>query len=222
LRNTKTEEIFLLEKLVDRLFTAIEQGHLYTVLLVIAIAVIFKLNAILQFFDHQGRKRVSFVQSALKIDEITEDSRLFFKEELNFLLFKKITGISRDRLFQNKALELIRKSKGEIRAVHIERAQKYMSINNGTLIVTLSLWDKIEFVLNHSVAIIMILVSLSTIVLPIASKGISFSQTLTYIILGVLSFFFAIFSFRETVPYKTARGIKPKLIELQITTNQAV
>ncbi|MFO6420537.1 hypothetical protein ACLBKS_10070 [Hylemonella sp. W303a] len=209
-----------MEMLFDPLLRALETGNWGIVFLVVAVALIFNLRAILDFFEHRRQRREEFVKEALKIDALTDASRSIFEEELNYLLFKKITGISANRALREKLKDIVDRSAGEVQLSHLCRVKNLLRMKSGKLSVVVSRSARFEWGLNWLLAIAMALFALTFFMLPSALKGVTLQQLGSLMTLGMLFFVFALFLVSQTVPVSTAKWLGPLVTRLESASTE--
>ncbi|WP_374327382.1 hypothetical protein [Azonexus sp.] len=205
----------MLDKILDTLLKSLENGNWLVVILVVAIAVVVNLRAILEFFERRGTRREEFVKDALKIDVVRDAARSVLEEELNYLVFKRVTGISADRALREKIKSLVDRSDGELQTFQFARARKHTTMKDGKLLIRITRSDKIEHLFNWSFAVLVAVFALLAFMLPTTVKGASFQQVAIFIGLGTLMFFFALFLVSQTTPITVAKHIKPIVERLE-------
>ncbi|KAL0630452.1 hypothetical protein Q9L58_010701, partial [Maublancomyces gigas] len=205
----------MIDKLLEPLFKALESGNWGIVFVVVAIALVFNLRPIFEFFERREGRREDFVKEALKIEGVASVVRSLLEEELNYLLFKKVTGIAANQPLRDKLKDIVDRSAGEIQTSQLARAKSHIKMQGGKLHVTTSAFDKAEWLFNWAFAIAMAVFAVAFFMLPSAIKGITFQQLGSLMGLGVLFFLFALFLVSQTIPYSTARRLQPLIAKLE-------
>jgi hypothetical protein len=205
----------MLEKLLDVLLKSLENGNWLIVIIIVAIAVIVNLRAILEFIERWGTKREEYIKEALKNETIVGATRTFLEEELNCIIFKKVTEISADRFFREKIKDLINRSNGDLQPYQFARARKHLQMKGGKLDIVITRVDRAEHVFNFVSAGIIAIFSLFFFMLPASIKFAATHQIVIVMGSGVLMFFFALFLVLQTVPLSVAKRIEPIIKQLE-------
>lgn len=208
----------MIDKLLDPLLKGLENGNWGIVFVVVAIALIVNLRPILEFLERRESRREEFVKEAIKIDAVAGSVRSFLEEELNYLLFKKVTGIPANRALREKIKDVVDRSAGEIQTFQLARAKKHMKMKDGKLEVSIDTSDKVEWFFNWFAAIAMALFALGFFMLPSAIKGVTLQQLVTLMGLGFLFFLFALFLVSQTIPLSVARKLEPIITRLEFSS----
>ena len=204
-----------MDKFLEPLLKGLESGDWSIVFAIVSVALIFNLRPIFDFFERRRQRREEFVKEALKIDALIGASRSILEEELNYLLFKKITGISANRTLRDKLKDVVDRSGGEIQISHLARVKGLIRMKNGQLSIVVGNFAKFEWVINWVLAISMAIFALSFFMLPSAIKGITFQQLISLMALGALFFVFALFLVSQTIPVSTAKWLGPLITRLE-------
>lgn len=205
----------MLEKLLDALLKSLENGNWLIVIIIVAIAVIVNLRAILEFIERWGTKREEYIKEALKIETIVGATRVFLEEELNCIIFKKVTEISADRFFREKIKDLVDRSNGDLQPYQFAKARKHLKMKGGKLDIVITRADRVEHVFNFVYAGIMVIFALFFFMLPVSIKFAALHQVVIVMGLGVLMFFFALFLVLQTAPLSVAKHIEPIIKHLE-------
>lgn len=208
----------MLGHLLDELLKKLEGGNWFIAGAIIAIACFFHLNSIFEFFERRGSRREEFVKEALKIEAVSDTTRTFLEEELNYLVFKRVTGIPADKALREKIKMLVDASQGELRTFQFARARKYLSMEGGRLRVIITRSHKIENFLNWVFTGLIALCALLMFRIAATVKDASFLQIGVFVGLGFTMFAFAMFLVLQTVPLSIAKVIAPKIDALENTT----
>ncbi len=211
----------MIEKLLDPLLKALESGSWGIVFLLVAVAVIANLRPILEFLERRESRREEFVKGALQVEAVAGAARSFLEEELNYLLFKKVTGIPADRHLREKLKDIVDRSAGEIQTSQLaKKAKPHLRMKGGRLSIVIGTSDRIESAFNWFFAITMAFLAIALFMLPSAIKGVTLQQLLSLMALGIVFFFFALFLVSQTIPLSVAKKISP-IIERLETPNDA-
>lgn len=205
----------MIDKLLEPLLKALETGNWGIVFVVVAIALIFNLRPVLDFLERREGRREEFVKDAIKIEAVAGAARSFLEEELNYLLFKKVTGIAANRALRDKIKDIVDRSAGEIQTFQLAKAKSHIKMKDGKLRVETTGIDKAEWFFNWTLAIAMAFSALVFFMLPSAIKGITLQQLGTLMGLGFLLFLFALFLVSQTIPYSVARKLQPIVAKLE-------
>jgi hypothetical protein len=201
----------MIDKFLEKLIDGIQTGNWSIVFVVVAVVVVVNLRSILEFLERRELRREEFVKDALKVEALAGAARVFLEEELNYLLFKKVTGIPADKPLREKLKSFIDKSAGEVQMWQLARAKEHLRIKDGKLIVVVGIWDRVNYYFNWFAAIIMAVFGLALMMLPVGSKGISLQQLMTFMGLGVVFFMTALFLLSQTTPVMSARRLTPMI-----------
>lgn len=206
----------MIDKLLDPLLKGLESGNWGIVFVVVAIALIVNLRPILEFVERRESRREEFVKEAIKIEAVAGAVRSFLEEELNYLLFKKVTGIPANRALRDKLKDIVDRSGGEIQTFQLARAKKHLRMKDGKLKINIDTSDKVEWLFNWAAAIAMALFALAFFMLPTAAiKGVTLQQLVTLMGLGFLFFIFSLFLVSQTISLSVARKLEPIITRLE-------
>lgn len=205
----------MLDKLVDVLVKSVQDGQWSVGAFVVVVAVVVNLRAILEFFERRGSRREEFVKEALKIEVVRDAARSFLEEELNYLVFKRVTGISADRPLREKIKSLVEQSRGELQTFQFARARKFIKMKEGKLSIQIGRFDKVEQAFNWVSAVFVAIFAMTGFVLPVLLKGATLQNALLSLGFGVLMFFFSLFLVAQTIPMSVARRIQPVVEKLE-------
>ncbi|WP_116324238.1 hypothetical protein [Cupriavidus taiwanensis] len=207
-----------MDKLIEMLLKSIQDGQWSVGAVVVIVAVVVNLRGILEYFERRGSRRENYVKEALKIELIKDSTRAFLEEELNYLVFRKITGISADRALREKIGALVDRSRGDLQPFQFARARKFIKLKDGKLTVSISTMDHIEKYFNWSAAILVAIFGVGNFILPVAvAKGAAFQYAFTSLVFGVLMVLFSVFLLSQTIPVAVAARIKPIVEKLEIS-----
>ena len=205
----------MIEKLLDPLLKALENGNWGVVFIVAAIALVFNLRPILEFLERREGRREEFVKDAIKIEAVAGAVRAFLEEELNYLMFKKVTGIAANKALRDKLKDIVDRSAGEIQTFQLAQAKSHIRMKQGKLLVEISTANKIEWIFNWSLAVAMAIFALIFFMLPSAIKGITLLQLGSLMGLGFVFFLFALFLVSQTISYTVAKKLQPIVANLE-------
>jgi hypothetical protein len=205
----------MIDKLFDPFLKGLESGNWGIVFVVVAVALIVNLRPILEFLERRESRREEFVKEAIKIEAVAGAVRSFLEEELNYLLFKKVTGIPANRALRDKIKDVVDRSAGEIQTFQLARAKNHIKMKDGKLRIIIDTSDKAEWLFNWVAAIAMTLFALGFFMLPSAIKGVTLQQLATLMGIGFLFFLFALFLVSQTIPLSVARKLEPIITKLE-------
>lgn len=212
----------MIERLLDPLLKALESGSWGVVFLLVAVAVIVNLRPILEFLERRESRREEFVKAALQVDAVAGAARAFLEEELNYLLFKRVTGIAADRHLREKLKDIVDRSAGELQTYQLAKAKSHLQMKNGKLLVVFRTSDRVEWVFNWTSAVVMAFFAIVLLMLPSTIKGVTLQQLLTLMTLGVVFFLFALFLVSQTISYSVAKKIAPVIAALESPNHPTV
>lgn len=200
-----------MDKLLEPLLKAIADGSWGAAFVVVAIAVVLNLRPILEFLERRENRREEFVKDALKSEVLAGAARAFLEEELNYLLFRKVTGIAADWPLREKLKEVIDKANGEIQTFQLAKVKSHLRMRDGQLNIEIRAIDKVEWFISWCLAILIALLAVTIFILPGSIKGISILQVMTLMGMSMIFFALALFLVAQTIPLSTAKRIKPIL-----------
>jgi hypothetical protein len=203
------------DKLLEPLLNALQNGNWGLFFVVIAIALIINLRAIQEFLEYRESRHERFVKEAIKIDSVDPLVRSFLAEELDHVLFKRVTGISADRALREKIKDLVDRSGGELKVSQIAKAKSHVKMKSGRLLIEFTAFDKFHSIVNYCFAIVIAVYALIFFMLPSAIKGVTIQQLTVFMLIGILLFFFSLFIISQTSPYQVARKLKPIIESLE-------
>jgi hypothetical protein len=175
----------------------------------------WKAKNIVEFMMGLKSLREKSLLNALKLKEVTGATRLFLEEEINAIIFKKVSGVWAEKTLREKILDIHDRAKGELSLFQFQKARKHLRIRNEKIVITISTFDKAEYILNWSVALIMAVLAFFSFAVIFVAQKILLLQAATLIGTGFLFFVVSLFLIFQTIPYSVAKHIKLMIEELQ-------
>lgn len=201
--------------ILDPLLTALNASNWTAFFVVIAATLILNLKKISDFFDERANRHRNFIEETLKGEAVSGAARTFLEEELNYFIFKKITGISADATLREKLRDVISKSEGELSIRHLAKAGQFIRMKRGKLSIVVTTSDHVWSAINILMACIVSLIALALFMLPGLAKNATMTQTLAAMGFGVIFFAFAVFVMSEAFPAIIGRRIAPIVDRLE-------
>lgn len=209
-----------MNSLMEPLLEALKASNWSVFFVIIAIAVMLNLRSMSEFLEDRSTRHQRFVQEALKLDALNHTSRLFLEEELNYFIFKRITGISADAVLREKLQDVISRSGGELQIRQISRAREFIRMSEGKLQIVVTKFDFFYAVVNLVFGAMVSLIGLALFMLPGLVQQISITQTVTSGAVGTVFFAFAMFIVAQAFPTLIARRLAPKVQRLEASVHE--
>lgn len=201
--------------LLEPLLKALESSNWASFFVVVAIALLFNLRAISEFLEGRAARHQKFVEAALKLERLTNTSRQFLEEELNYYVFKRITGISADATLREKLRDVIERSAGELQIRQLSRVSQFIRVKEGRLTIVVHTIDSVWAYMNLIFGALVSLIALALFMAPGLVKMPTIAQSLVSVGFGVLFFVFAMFMVAEATPALLAKRIAPVVARLE-------
>jgi hypothetical protein len=141
----------------------------------------------------------------LKLDALNQTSKLFLEEELNYFIFKRITGLSADANLREKLQDVISRSRGELQIRQISRASEFIRMREGKLQIVVTTFDVGYAFANLIFGALVALIALALVMLPGLVQQTNFAQAIGSAALGAVFFAFAMFMVAQAFPTLVAR-----------------
>lgn len=203
-----------MELIIGKLLSAIEDGNYLTFVFIAVLAISINIKKIHSFYESLRKNKLEKIKESLSCEYITGLTREQLESELETEYFKLITGMHADKLLREKAIELHKKSNGELGFFHFIRSRSYLLINNGALEVKISGFDRFSYVFNHVAAVILGIGAATFIFIPGHIKGISIYQILALAGFGAFLLIITLFLINQTFPVYSANRIKDYIKKL--------
>ena len=201
--------------ILDRLVKAVEQGEWPVIPVIIVCAVLFKLRTISDYIERRERRKVDFVKEALEMQAVDMVTREFAVEELNSLIFKKVTGITAGKALRERLMDVVGRSGGEVRIESLSRARSHLELREGKLAIRITDADKVEWLFNWGFAICMAIFAMLFLLAPGLMRGWPLLQIFLVAVMGLALFFFALFLASQTIPFAAATKLRPLVEKLE-------
>ena len=201
--------------LLDPLLEALKTNNWSAFFIVIAIAVLLNLRPLSEFIEDRATRHQRFVQEALKLEALNQTSRAFLEEELNYFVFRRITGISADAVLRDKLRDVISRSGGELQIRQLSRAREFIRIKDGKLQLVVTTFDIGYSIVNLAFGAGVALIGLALFMLPGLVSQTSINQILTSTAVGVVAFAFSLFMIAQAFPTIVAKRLAPVLDRLE-------
>lgn len=193
----------LLQPLID----ALTASNWSVFFVIVAIAIVINLKSLSEFIEARSTRHQRFVQEALKLESLNATSKAFLEEELNYFIFKKITGISADATLREKLRDLISRSGGELQIRQVSRASEFIRMKGGKLSLEVSKFDVLYAYSNLVFGALVALIALSLFMLPGFVKETSIPQALVSTAIGAVFFAFSMFMVAQAFPVFIAKRL---------------
>lgn len=197
-----------MELIIEKLLSAIDDGNYLVFVFVAVLAISINIKKIHSFYESLRRNKLEKIKESLSCEYITGLTREQLESEVETEYFKLITGMYAEKTLREKAIELHKKSNGELGFFHFIRARSYLLINNGALEVNISGFERFSYIFNHVSAAILGIGAAAFIFIPSYIKGISIYQILALAGFGVFLLIITLFLLNQTFPFYSANRIK--------------
>lgn len=147
--------------ILEPLLKLLESNNWTGFFIVIAIALVFNLRAVSEYLDTRANRRQKFIEDALKLEKLSDTSKQFLEEELNYYVFKRVTGISADAVLREKLRDVIHRSGGDLQIRQLARVSQFLRMRDGKLTITVNQGEIVWSWLNQFLAACVALVALS-------------------------------------------------------------
>lgn len=204
-----------MSNILEPLLAALNASNWTAFFVVIAVTLILNLKKIADFIDERANRHRKFVEETLKVEAVSGAARVFLEEELNYFIFKKITGIYADATLREKLGDVIARSEGELSIRQMAKARQFIRMKRGKLSIVVTAWDRVWSAINIFMAGTVSLIALALFMLPGLAKAPTLTQTLTAMGFGSFFFAFAVFVMSEALPAIIGRRIAPVVDRLE-------
>ena len=201
--------------LLDHLLEALKTDNWSVFFSVVAIAVLLNLRYLSKFLEDRATRHQRFVQEALKLEALNQTSRAFLEEELNYIVFRRITGISADEVLKEKLWDVISRSGGELQIRQLSKAREFIRMKDGKLQLVVTTYHVGYAIVNLVFGALVALIGLALFMLPGLVKQTSIDQILTSAALGLVAFVFALFMVAQASPTFVAKRLAPVIDRLE-------
>lgn len=197
--------------ITDQIVKSINEGDIFVFAIIIIIYLVFNIKKIIDFFEERKKLRRLNIAEALECKYIDGVTKSHLEEELATEHFKISTGIGVHKSLREAIIQAHKDMNGEVRFVHFKRALWHLKFQNSKLVVSISLFDKISFLLNCFSGIFFVLTGVIFLLLPLHDKGIKLIDFLVLFGMGGVFLIFSLFSFYQATSVISANIIKKKL-----------
>ena len=149
-----------------------ENGNLVIVLLISAIAFLFRYKQIIEFFDGRKKLKIEKFTNALKCEQLTGLTRAHIENELVNEHFRQATGLGVEKEFRGAILKLHNQMQGEVSFSHFRRALSHLYLENQTIVVRLTKLSLFSFWYNTAAGAILLAIGFFSIAIVVAAPFI--------------------------------------------------
>lgn len=150
---------------MDQILVSLKDDNPLLIVITIVLVLLTNYKKVLEFFEDIRHRKVKQIQLLLDNEALDEKTREHLKTQLNDEAFKLTTGITCNKFFRLKLLEIFEKGKGDFSLTQVKRADQYIHFEQGKIYIKIYLFEKVFAITSAISGIILI-----------ASVSISFSQ----------------------------------------------
>ena len=197
-----------MNKLLDLISKHLEDGNYLLIIVALVLVIIFKFENLYKSFDKVKKSKLNFLLDIADKDYLDDTTKESVKEKINNLIFTNSTGISTNKFFRYKIMELYHQKKGLISLNQIRYALPFLNISNDSLIIEITKWNKLIFILNIIFGFILLFFGLAILSLLITISSLSFSKVLGLILIGLIFILVSFIPLKEASSYQAAKRIE--------------
>jgi hypothetical protein len=177
--------------------------------------VIYKIKNIVEFFDHLSVRRLTFIKDACTLQALDDPTRKVLIQELNKIVYRRLTSIRADQFMRKRIDEVIESSKGELVIAQFTNAGGHLQTIDQKLVVQITTTDKVESRFSQCLAIFIFFCAFVVMMLPIFALKVNTLQMLIIVSIGLVMFLSAVPVISPYLRYIAAVRLKPVLARLQ-------
>jgi hypothetical protein len=174
-----------------------------------------RIKTIVEFFDHLSMRRLTFIKEASALEALDGPTRKLLTQELNKIVYQRVTQIRTDALMRNRIDEIIEASKGELAIAQFTNAVGHLQTIDQNLVVQITTIDKAESRFSQCLAMFIFFCAFVVMMLPIFVLKVNTLQMLTIVSVGLVMFLSAVPVISPYLRYTAAVRLKPVLARLQ-------
>jgi hypothetical protein len=174
-----------------------------------------RIKNIVEFFDHLSVRRLTFIKEASALEALDVSTRKVLAQELNKIVYQRVTQIRTDPLMRKRIDEIIETSKGELVIAQLTNARGHLQTTDHKLVVQIAKADKIESFLSLCLASFVIFLAITLLIAPALVLKATGLQIVVMAFLGLLLFWSAMLIASPFFTYTSAVRLKPVLARLQ-------
>lgn len=192
-----------------------QNGDFLVAGLVLFFIILFNINNISDFLVRREERKWKYIKETIGLDSISDNVKKLLEEELNKIVFRKITGISASKNMRETILKLISLPDGELQDSHFTKARQHLHMHNNKLEVKLEIIDWFHHKFSWFSAIYVALWVFIAFAIPFTVHTMTATQLILNLLIGFALLGFFMFLVSQTVPYSVAKKIKPLLEKYQ-------
>ncbi len=205
------------EQVLTIILEAIKNGKWELVITTILIVLIYRLPTIVNSYESNASKREKYAKEAIKIESLSKTVHGFLEEEINYLVFKRLTGIKAHAELRSKIKEITQRANNQLTIDLLSRAWRYVKYNeeNKKLSVRITISDKIvlflqTFLVIYILGIYLLLLSLDDRIALLPAPELSGLIASCFVLLEGL-----IILIWDFMAFPIARDLKPIIEKLE-------
>jgi hypothetical protein len=189
--------------------------------MVLIAMIIWRGRGIIEFFLQIQRLREKWLLKSLKIQEISGMTKVLLVDEINILIFRKLTKLpvklSANKSFRDKFFGLCEKSGGELHPHIFGQIRNHVEFNQTEkrIQINFNRYAKTDYILNASFAVMFFGCGVFTVAFGVYLIKTSVLQSAGLTSIGIAYALFGILMAAQNKSYVLAKKIKPRIDELQ-------
>lgn len=162
---------------------------------------------------NNNKSHITKLNKALKIEFLDKNFKEYITEELKRAHFQRLTGISAEAPFREKIFQLYNNSEGKIKNPNIKKASRFIKFQNGEIIIKITRYEAILFLIHKTVSAISLFTSLILGCIALCSSSPLTIIILMFTIIFLLIIYLCLES--EVASYNSAKLIQNELLKIK-------
>jgi hypothetical protein len=204
-----------IKEIADLIVELHKAGYWLLIPAVLTGLVMFRIKNIVEFFDHLSVRRLTFIKEARALDALDGPTRKVLTQELNKIVYQRVTRIRSDPLMRKRIDEVIKASAGELSTIQLTNAAGHLQTVDSKLVVNITNADKIFSQLSLYFAAMLIFVAITSMIATMLFIKPDGLRILIAPALGLVLLWSAILIATPFFTYTAAVHLEPVLRRLQ-------
>jgi hypothetical protein len=193
----------------------LKTGNWFLISIILTAVTVYKIKNIFEFFDQLSVRRLTFIKDACALEALDAPTRKALIQELNKVVYKRLTSIRTDQFMRERIDKVLEISKGELSLTQFTDAGGHLQAVDHKLVVQITKADKIESRLSLCFASLVIFVAITLMTATSLVLKANGMQMVAMACLTVILFWSAMLIASPFFTYTAAVRLKPVLVRLQ-------
>jgi len=203
-----------MDKVLTHLLEGITSGNIFTVAIIMAVAIVFNLEKIFRFIDSRKKVKIKLIEESLNNSHIKDNTKAYLEGLIETEYFKSITGIYIEKEIREAILQAYNNSNGELKFKHFKRAIPYTEYKDSNLSIHISKLSIIGFIYNIVFGFLMVVAALVFFMIPAFTANITAIKILSLYGLGVFIVLLGSVMLIQALPVISAKYVRESLKKL--------